>query len=83
MTDENGPDDKILCVPASDPRQEHLQDLHHLPEFDRLEIEHFFLIYKQLEPGKCVEGQAWAGRREAEAEVEASRRRLKDNPEAE
>ena len=32
MTDEKGPDDKILCVPASDPRQEHLRDLHHLPE---------------------------------------------------
>ena len=83
MRDENGPDDKILCVPASDPRQEHLQDLHHLPEFDRLEIEHFFLIYKQLEPGKCVTGQSWAGRRDAEAEVVASRQRLKDHPEAE
>ena len=82
MTDENGPDDKVLCVPASDPRQEHLRDLHHLPEFDRLEIEHFFLIYKQLEPGKCVEGHNWTGRRDAEAEVEASRQRLKDNPEA-
>jgi inorganic pyrophosphatase len=74
MTDENGPDDKILCVPASDPRQEHLHD--------RLEIEHFFLIYKQLEPGKCVEGHNWASRRDAEAEVEASRQRLKDSPEA-
>jgi inorganic pyrophosphatase len=79
MTDEKGPDDKILCVPASDPRQEHLQDLHHLPEFDRLEIEHFFLIYKQLEPGKSVEGRSWANRRDAEAEVEASRRRLIDS----
>ena len=78
MTDEKGPDDKILCVPAGDPRQEHLRDLHHLPEFDRLEIEHFFLIYKQLEPGKSVEGRSWAGRKEAEAEVEASRRRLRD-----
>ena len=57
MTDEKGGDDKVLCVPASDPRQEHLRDLHHLPEFDRLEIEHFFLIYKQLEPGKSVEGR--------------------------
>ena len=76
MTDEKGGDDKVLCVPAGDPRQEHLRDLHHLPEFDRLEIEHFFLIYKQLEPGKSVEGASWAGRVEAEAEVEASRRRL-------
>ena len=31
MTDEKGGDDKVLCVPASDPRQEHLRDLHHLP----------------------------------------------------
>ncbi len=44
--------------------------------FDRLEIEHFFLIYKELEPGKSVEGASWADRAAAEAEVEASRRRL-------
>ncbi len=81
MTDEKGGDDKILCVPAGDPRQEHLRDLHHLPEFDRLEIEHFFLIYKELEPGKSVEGASWAGRAAAEAEVEASRRRLRETQE--
>ena len=78
MTDEKGPDDKILCVPAGDPRQEHLRDLGDVPEFDRLEIEHFFLIYKQLEPGKRVEGRSWAGRAEAEAEIKASRLRLRD-----
>ena len=60
MNDEKGGDDKILCVPASHPRQEHLHDLHDLPRFDRLEIEHFFLIYKELEPGKSVEGASWA-----------------------
>ena len=76
-------DEKVLCVPASDPRQEHLRDLHHLPEFDRLEIEHFFLIYKQLEPGKSVEGAGWVDRAAAEAEVEASRRRQRDQPEPE
>ena len=57
MTDEKGPDDKVLCVPASDPRQAELRDLDDLPYFERLEIEHFFLIYKQLEPGKSVEGR--------------------------
>jgi inorganic pyrophosphatase len=77
MTDENGPDNKILCVPAGDPRQEHLRDLDDVPHFDRLEIEHFFLIYKELEPGKSVEGRSWADRAAAEAEVEASRRRLR------
>jgi inorganic pyrophosphatase len=73
MTDEKGGDDKILCVPAGDPR--------HLPEFDRLEIEHFFLIYKELEPGKSVEGASWGDRAAAEAEVEASRRRLRETRE--
>ncbi len=58
-----------------DPREEHMRDLRDLPEFDRLEIEHFFLIYKELEPGKSVEGASWADRAAAEAEVEASRRR--------
>ena len=79
MTDEKGGDDKVLCVPAGDPRQEHLRDLHDLPHFDRLEIEHFFLIYKELEPGKSVSGGSWADRAAAEAEVEASRQRLREN----
>ena len=78
MTDEKGGDDKVLCVPAGDVRQEHLRDLHHLSQFDRMEIEHFFLIYKELEPGKSVEGASWADRAAAEAEVEASRRRLRE-----
>ena len=83
MTDEKGGDDKILCVPAGDPRQEHLRELHHLPVLDRLEIEHFFLIYKELEPGKSVEGASWADRAAAEAEIEASRRRLRETQEPE
>jgi inorganic pyrophosphatase len=81
MTDEKGGDDKILCVPAGDPRQERLRDLDDVPGFDRLEIEHFFLIYKELEPGKSVEGASWAGRAAGEAEVEAARRRLQETHE--
>ena len=82
MHDEKGPDAKLLCVPANDPRQEHLRDIHHLSEYDRLEIQHFFEVYKDLEPGKSVEGANWVGREEAEAEVVASRERLAQNPHA-
>ena len=78
MTDEKGGDDKVLCVPAEDPRLEHLRDIHHLGEFDRLEIQHFFEVYKDLEPGKSVEGATWVGRVEAEAEIAASRRRYQE-----
>ncbi len=78
MTDQKGGDDKLLCIPAHDPRLEDLRDIHHLPEFHRREIQHFFEIYKDLEPGKSVEGAAWAGQAEAEAEIDASRWRLQD-----
>ena len=78
MTDEAGGDDKLLCVPSTDPRVEHLRDIHHVSEFDRLEIQHFFEVYKDLEPGKSVEGADWVGRTEAEAEIERSYKRFKD-----
>jgi inorganic pyrophosphatase len=79
MTDEKGGDDKVMCVPANDPRQAHLTDIDDLPEFDRLEIQHFFEVYKDLEPGKSVEGAHWANRADAEAEIVASRQRLVDS----
>jgi len=78
MTDEAGGDDKVLCVPSDDPRLEHLRDIHHLPEFDRAEIQHFFEIYKTLEPGKSVEGATWVGRADAEREIRASWLRAKE-----
>jgi inorganic pyrophosphatase len=79
MTDEAGGDDKVLCVPVSDPRLEHMRDINHLPKFDRLEIEHFFQVYKELEPGKSVEGANWVGRDEAEKEVRASFKRFESD----
>ncbi|SEW32758.1 inorganic pyrophosphatase [Austwickia chelonae] len=66
MRDESGGDDKILCVPAKDPRVGHIQGLEDVSEFDRLEIQHFFETYKDLEPGKSVEGAHWADRLTAE-----------------
>jgi len=45
-------------------------------EFDRLEIQHFFEVYKALEPGKEVEIGGWIGRAEAEKEIETCRLRL-------
>jgi inorganic pyrophosphatase len=79
MRDEAGGDDKVLCVPASDHRRDHLKDLENVREYLLLEIEHFFTVYKDLEPGKSVEGATWTGVVEAEDEVKASFERAKEN----
>jgi len=76
MRDEKGRDDKVLCVPATDPRQGRLRDINDVSEFDLLEIQHFFQVYKALEPGKEVEAAKWTGRQAAEDEIEACRKRL-------
>ena len=78
MEDEAGGDAKVLCVPAGDPRWNHIQDLADVPEFELAAIKHFFERYKDLEPGKYVKGSEWVGRAEAEAEVEASLKRLQE-----
>ena len=75
MRDEKGADDKVLCVVATDPRMQGLQDIGDVSAYDRLEIQHFFEVYKELEPGKHAEGFNWAGRAQAEAEIEDCRRR--------
>jgi inorganic pyrophosphatase len=65
MVDEAGPDDKIICVPAGDPRYDHLQDLGDLPSFQRPSLQHFFESYKGIEPGRFVTGGEWKGRDDA------------------
>jgi inorganic pyrophosphatase len=78
MKDEAGGDDKVMCVPAEDVRMTLMRDLDDIPEYARLEIQHFFEVYKDLEPGKSVEGATWVGREEAEQEILRSYQRAKD-----
>jgi inorganic pyrophosphatase len=81
MKDEKGLDDKVLCVPATDPRMSGLTDISDVNDFDRLEIQHFFEVYKALEPGKEVEIAGWVGREQAEQEIAVCRRRLLESAE--
>ncbi len=49
MWDEKGHDEKVLCVPVSDPQWSRLADLGDVSDGLLREIEHFFSIYKDLE----------------------------------
>ena len=77
MADEKGVDDKILCVPVSDPAWNTLEKLDDLPQQLTDEIMHFFSIYKDLEQ-KNTEVRGWFSRADAEAEIEEARRRFRD-----
>jgi inorganic pyrophosphatase len=82
MTDEKGPDAKVICVPEGDTRWEGVRDITDLPAELRAEIEHFFMVYKDLEPEKTATTAGFDGVKAAWAEIEASVRRFAAGPES-
>jgi inorganic pyrophosphatase len=64
MTDDKGPDEKLLTVASQDPRWRDLHSLDDVPDHLRQEISHFFATYKDLER-KFVEVRGWRGQEEA------------------
>ncbi len=76
MTDDAGPDAKIICVPAGDPRWERVPDIDDLPDHLRGEIEHFFTVYKDLEPKKFSSTRGYEGVEAAWTEIRAARARF-------
>jgi inorganic pyrophosphatase len=80
MEDDAGPDAKILCVPSVDPRWGHVNDMADLPNHLVDEIEHFFEVYKVLEPEKHSNVRGWEGVKAAIREIEQCRQRHIDTP---
>ncbi|MGB0778105.1 MAG: inorganic diphosphatase [Flavobacteriaceae bacterium] len=64
MADEKGPDEKLICVPVSDPIWNKLNDLGDVNPHIIMEIEHFFQVYKDLEEKKVDVG-GWGDAEEA------------------
>jgi inorganic pyrophosphatase len=74
MTDDEGLDDKIVCVPFQDPNWSDLHSLEDIPRRLRVEIEHFFTIYKEPE-GKEVDVRGFRDRDEALRLIEEAQAR--------
>ena len=74
MSDEKGPDEKILAVPDRNPRYEQIHTVDQIFPHVRREIEHFFDIYKSLE-GKKTEINGWRSPREARERILEARER--------
>jgi inorganic pyrophosphatase len=67
MEDDAGGDEKIVAVPSSHVTQRYVQVKSYtdLPQITREQIEHFFVHYKDLEPGKWVKLMGWGDVAEA------------------
>jgi inorganic pyrophosphatase len=80
MTDEAGPDAKLLAVPIDKACNlyREIESPRDLPETTLAQISHFFQHYKDLEAGKWVKLDGWVGAEEAKAEIMAGVKRYQD-----
>jgi inorganic pyrophosphatase len=75
MDDEEGPSNKLVCVPSDDPAWDEVEGIDGLPTQLRSEIEHFYSMYKQPE-GKDVTVHGWEDRSAAEEAIATGRKRF-------
>ena len=73
MRDEAGEDAKLICVPSGEPRYAAVHDLTDLTPQLVAEIQHFFEVYKALEPDKHSSAAGMGDREAAWKEIRESR----------
>lgn len=78
MEDEHGPDAKILCLPEWDYLLPDVDEVFDLPAQMLNEIEHFFDVYKDLEPDKHANTHGFAGKEEAWRTIKEAWARYRD-----
>ncbi|MBT1451711.1 inorganic diphosphatase [Glaciecola sp. XM2] len=83
MTDESGEDAKVIAVPVAKLSQSYndIQDVDDVPQLIKDQVEHFFSHYKDLEKGKWVKIDGWAGIDAAKAEIVSSAQRYQKDAE--
>ena len=82
MTDESGPDAKILAVPIDQlsTQYRHIHTIQDLPQQLLDQISHFFSHYKDLEANKWVKVEGWEDRDAAHREILSSIERYNNAP---
>jgi len=74
MVDEAGGDEKLLCVPSSDPRFANVKDIKDVATHTLEEIKHFLEVYKDLEPNKHSSLGDWLNADAARNAIELARK---------
>jgi inorganic pyrophosphatase len=83
MTDESGPDAKVLAVPITKlcKSYNNIKSASDVPDGLLAQITHFFEHYKDLEEGKWVKVEGWSDSNAAKKEVVSSIERYQAAPE--
>ncbi len=79
MSDEKGPDAKIICMPEWDSIYPNIEEVSQLPASLLNEIEHFFDVYKDLEPDKHAITNGFGNRDEALRLIDEAYARLRNS----
>lgn len=69
MIDNGDHDEKIIGVPADDPRFKEIKNIRDVPKAFLDEIKHFFERYKDLKKGSVVKIGDWSNARSAKAYI--------------
>ncbi|WP_185858527.1 inorganic diphosphatase [Blattabacterium cuenoti] len=77
MTDEKGKDEKMMTVPVSDPNYNTINNIDEIGLHIKKEIEHFFMVYKDLENKKVKIGD-WKNQKKAVSVYQESCLRYKN-----
>ena len=72
------PGPKVIAVVAGDPDYERVRELGDLPRHLLDEIEHFFNVYKDLEPGKSTLTAGFEGSEAAWRVIEDAMNRMQN-----
>jgi len=72
LTDSRQEDNKIIAVPADDPRFKEIKNLEDLPSHTKKEIQNFWENYAELQPNKKIKIQGWSAREKAHSLIKTA-----------
>jgi inorganic pyrophosphatase len=72
LVDSGEEDNKIIAVPADDPRFKEIKSLDDLPSHAKKEIQNFWENYAELQPDKKIKIVGWSGKEKAHQLINAA-----------
>jgi inorganic pyrophosphatase len=80
LIDSGEEDNKIIAVPADDPRFEEIKELDDLTTHTKKEIKNFWENYAELQPEKKIKVEGWSGKEKAHELIKLASKNFQEKP---